>query len=87
MRDGLELAPNPGHQPHQDDERSGDANHVLHEVLHRAAAIATRHETFELPFERLTAALTGIVHVRRLVCDDLVDAKAGRSRLKGQRSS
>jgi hypothetical protein len=87
MGDGFEFAPNPRHQPHQHDERSGDANHVLHEVLHRATAISTRNETFELAFVRTAAPLTGIVHVRRLIRHDRVDAGFGSCGLEGQRSS
>ena len=87
MCHGCELAPDPRHQPHQDDEGSGHADHILHEVLHRATAIAARDETFELAFVRVAAALTGIVHVGRLVCNDPVDRKVCGRRLEGQRAS
>jgi hypothetical protein len=85
MGDGLELLPDPRHQPHQDDEGAGTPT-VIMKYFTRHRDLHSR-ETFELPFVRIAAALTGIINVRRLVCDDLVDAKAGRSRPEGQRSS
>ena len=47
MGDRFELAPDPRHQPHHHDHRRRRADHVLHEVLHRAAAVAVGDQALE----------------------------------------
>ena len=61
------------------------ADHVLHEVLHRAAAVSARKETFQLTRVRGTAPLPGVIHVRRLVRDDFIDREANGRGFEGQR--
>ena len=51
------------------------ANHVTHEVLHGASAVAAGEEAGELTCVSGTASLSGIVDVGRLVGHDLVDGE------------
>ena len=87
MSDGFQLPPDAWHQAHHDDDRGRDADHVLHEVLHRAASIAARHETLELTKMRRAATLTVVVHVRWFVRNDLVDRKAAGRGFESQRAA
>jgi choline-sulfatase len=87
VSDSFELAPDPPHQPHHHDHGSRRADHVLHEVLHRAAAVAAGHETLELTGERGATPLAGVVHVGRFVGNHLVDREAGGRGFERERAA
>ena len=87
MGDRFELAPDPRHQPHHHDHGRRRADHVLHEVLHRAAAVSFREQALELTLVRGAAALAAVVHVGRFVRDHLVDGETAGRGFQRQRSA
>ena len=87
MGNRLELAPDPRHQTQHHDNGRRRPDHVLHEVLHRAAAVSFCEQAPELTLVRGTATLASVVHVGRLVGDDARDRETAGGRFQRQRSA
>ena len=87
MGDRFELAPDPGHQAHHHHQWRRRPDHILHEILHRAAAVALGEQMLESDLVRRSAALTAVVHVWRFVRDHLIDRQATGGGFERERSA